>query len=847
MAVSLAPLPIDEVLPELIAALRAKTSVVLRAPPGAGKTTRVPPALLDAGLVADGKIVVLQPRRVAARAAAARIAAERGAKLGEEIGYQVRFESKTSRRTRIEVITEGILLRRLNDQPFLEGTAVVIFDEFHERSLSSDLSLGMVRQLQQTVRPDLRIVVMSATLAAAPVAAYLNNCPTVESRGRTFEVEIRYSPLLAKRPLEDQVAEGVEHILAATPGDCLVFLPGVGEIRAAARRLERLAQQHDLAVLPLYGDLPAEEQDAVLRPGERRKVILATNVAETSLTIEGVTGVVDSGLARVLRYDERTGLDHLELSTISKASADQRAGRAGRTRPGVCLRLWPEAAQRIRAEFETAEIQRVDLAGAALAVLCWMAPDLAAFPWFEPPSAAALAKAVSLLQRLEAYDGEQVTPLGRAIAELPVHPRLGRLLIAGGQWGVGRRAALAAALLAERDPFLRGAGQEGRRRGASHRSQSDVLDRILALEQFAENGVLESDVGQLHRGGANLVLRSRDQLARLLESAGVATVDAAISSDEAILRALLAAFPDRVARRRERGGKRAIMIGGRGVRLADQSAVADEELFLCVDLEGGASEALVRQASAIQRSWLCPSFLRTEIMVAFDEQLERVTAKNRLFWDTLVLEEGEGSQPSDEQVSVALVAASTTRLEKVFPADDPDVAGFLSRVRCLASWRPDLNLPVLDDDALRGLLPLLCAGCRSLAAVRRAPWQHALRSLFNYQQLQTVAREAPERIEVPSGSQIAIQYEAGRPPILAVRIQEVFGLLETPRIAGGRIPVLLHLLAPNMRTAQVTDDLKSFWAYTYALVRKDLRARYPKHSWPENPYEAVAQRRPGRK
>jgi ATP-dependent helicase HrpB len=342
--------------------------------------------MLSAGMDKGEKILVLQPRRVAARATAARIAAERGWRLGEEVGYQVRFESRTTSRTRIEIITEGILLRRLATDPFLSGIGAVVFDEFHERSLASDLALAMVRQVQQSVRPELRIVVMSATLAAEPIAAYLGGAPIVESAGRTFPVEVRYQQALDKRPIAASVLSGATELLAATSGDLLVFLPGLAEIRDCERALAGLASAHDLAVHPLYGDLPAEEQDAVLRPGPRRKVILSTNVAETSLTIEGVTGVVDSGLARVLKYDERTGLDRLELGPISKASAEQRAGRAGRTQPGVCLRLWPEAAQRIRPEYELPEIQRVDLAGAVLQVLAWIEPDLAAFPWFEPPS-----------------------------------------------------------------------------------------------------------------------------------------------------------------------------------------------------------------------------------------------------------------------------------------------------------------------------------------------------------------------------------------------------------------------------------------------------------------------------
>ena len=841
----LPPLPIDEVLPQIVSALQRSNCAVLRAPPGAGKTTRVPPALLEAGLADGGKILVLQPRRVAARAAAARMSAERGTRLGDEIGFQVRFESKTGPRTRIEVITEGILLRMLLDSPFLPGIAAVIFDEFHERSLSSDLALGMVRQIQQSVRPELRVLVMSATLAAEPIANYLGGCPIIESRGRVFDVEVQYTPHLDKRPIVDLAVMGIEQILPQTAGDVLVFLPGVGEIQQTVKLLHSLAERQNIALMELYGDLPAAEQDRVLAPSDRRKVILSTNVAETSLTIEGVTAVVDSGLARVLLYEERTGLNSLELTPISKASADQRAGRAGRTQNGVCLRLWPAAAQHHRPEFETPEIHRVDLAGVVLQLLSWIEPDIAQFPWFEPPNPRSIERGRELLLRLGAFDGKSITPLGREIASLPVHPRIGRLLAEGRRLGSIERVALAAALLSERDPFLRNPSVAGGRRRPGHASQSDLLDRVHSLEEFEQRGITETEVGSIHRDAARIVLRARDQLLRSIGPAEA--VAANVDADEAVLRAVLAAFPDRVARRREPGSRRGVMVGGRGIKLADQVAVAEAELFVCVDVEAGASESLVRQASAIERSWLPQALLTAEVQVQFDPQQEKVVALKRTLFDTLVLDEGNAALPSGEEVSAVLAAAAAERFEKVYPADEPEIAGFVERVRCLQAWMPDLQLPRIDEHNLRELLGDLCAGCRSLSDVRRAPWLHAIKSRFSYQQLQTIEREAPERIEVPSGSRITVQYEVGRPPILAVRIQEVFGMNETPRIAGGRVPVLLHLLAPNMRVAQVTDDLRSFWATGYALVRKDLRARYPKHAWPEDPTTATAQRRPGRK
>lgn len=843
----LLPLPIDDVLPQVVAALRQSPCAVLRAPPGAGKTTRVPPALLDAGYAAKGKILVLQPRRVAARATAARMASERGTRLGEEVGYQVRFDSCTTSRTRIEVITEGILLRMLHEQPFLEGIAAVIFDEFHERSLSSDLALGMVRQIQQSVRPDLKVLVMSATLSAEPIAAYLGGCPVVESAGRMFPVAMRYSPSLDKRPVEELVIVGVEQVLKESPGDVLVFLPGVGEIRKAAAKLDRLAEEQNLAVMELYGDLPADQQDAVLAPGPRRKVILATNVAETSLTIEGVTAVVDSGLARIQRHDEQTGLDRLEVAPISKASADQRAGRAGRTQCGICLRLWPEASHRHRAEYETPEIHRVDLAGAVLQLAAWIEPDYCTFPWFEPPSPGAIERAESLLTMLGALHDRMITPLGKELASLPVHPRIARLLVEGQRLGAAKETALVAAMLSERDPFFRTGGPQ--RRPASHTSQSDVLDRLQALQDFESRGITDSSSGAINRQGAKQIFKVREQLLALIEKSGGNRTSGPqyASAVEAVLQAILAAYPDRVARRRETGSKRAVMVGGRGVKLADESAVLEAELFVCVNVDGASGEALVRQASGVRREWLSEELLATETVVEFDEPREAVTAKKQVSWNGLLLDESQAALPAGEKVESLLVSAAAERLERVLPKDNEDFTQFVTRAQCLAAWRPDWNLPPLDDVALRSLLPMLVSGCRSFADLRKAPWLHAAKSLFTYPQLQLIEREAPERIEVPSGSRIAVQYEVGRPPILEVRIQEVFSMLDTPRLAGGKVPVLMHLLAPNMRVAQVTDDLRSFWTNTYALVRKDLRNRYPRHSWPEDPFTAEPQRRPQRK
>jgi ATP-dependent helicase HrpB len=951
----LSPLPIDEMVPAVVAALRAHRAAVVSAPPGAGKTTRVPPALVAAGLAGEGRLVMLEPRRLAARAAARRIAEERGWRVGEEVGYQVRFERRAGPATRILVVTEGILVQMLQADPFLDGIGAIVFDELHERSLATDLSLAMARRVQREVRRDLRLIAMSATLDTAAVAAFLGSCPVVASQGRLHAVEVRYlepgrrgaasggAVVGTARAGRSAAAAGgaaatvpallvaaARQALAESAGDVLVFLPGVGEIQRAIAALSPLAAEHDLALVPLYGDLPPERQDAALRPGSRRKVVLATNVAETSVTVEGVSAVVDSGLARRLRYDPATGLDRLELGRISRAAAEQRAGRAGRQGPGLCLRLWGSWEHASRPEREVPEIARVDLAAPALQLLAWGERDLAAFDWFEAPDGAALAAAMRLLRRLRAVDEQGVTPDGRIMARLPVHPRIARLLLAGHRLGQPRDAALLAALLSERDPFPRrlagtaGNSGEGGEDGTPATSRSDLLDR---LDELARHD----------RGSVRFILRARDQLADLarreLGPMQTAPGDSEQARDDAVLRALLAAYPDRLARRREPGSPRAVMVGGRGVRLAETSAVRTAELFVAVELGGGgrgagghggsgggssgggrggtgggagrggasgsgpgpAAEDRVRLASAVEQEWLDPAGLTTTVELAFDEGRERVAAWRRTHWEDLVIAESEVPAPAGPAAEDLLVAAAALHPERALPLADFEVASWLARVRCLAAWMPELGLPDLgpagaaerkdrgsregseraergnskedsvgsDPDAggseqadvgaggeqaaagaglastLRRLLPALAAGRRSFAELRRAPLLPALQGLLTPRQAAALAREAPERLAVPSGSQIRLRYEPGQPPVLAARIQELFGLAETPRVAGGRISVLLHLLAPNQRPQQVTQDLRSFWQTTYPQVKKELAARYPKHAWPDNPWDAA--------
>jgi ATP-dependent helicase HrpB len=849
-----APLPIDAVLPELLETLRHSNSLVLQAPTGAGKTTRVPPALLDAGIAGPGQILLLEPRRLAARAAARRIAFERGTNLGEEIGYQVRFDQRSTSRTRIVAVTDGILIRKLQDDPFLESVSAILFDEFHERSLNVDLALAMARRVQQTVRPDLKLVVMSATLSAEPVARFLGQCPIVTSAGRLHPVEIRYQGQISSLPMVDQAAQAAVELLQQTSGDLLVFLPGVREIHQVARLLSSAAAEQNLAILPLYGDLSPEQQDQVLGKCAQRKVVLATNVAETSITIDGVTGVVDTGQVRQLQFDPGLGLDRLVLTKISQASADQRAGRAGRTQPGSCVRLWLEREQRGLGAQTEPEIRRVDVAGPVLELLCWGEADVAAFPWFEAPRPEALSQAMTLLERLGAIAGDQPTEIGRRMVGLPLHPRLSRMLLEGQRLRVSNRVAWIAALLAERDPFERSDGRQAGPRGTLHHSVSDVLDRVQALEEFQKHGRSETSLGRLNPGAARFLEQAQQQLVRIIDnskaasrSEGSTAAGKVPSSDEAVLRSILAAFPDRVARRREPLARKGVMVGGRGVRLMDSSPVLEPELFVCVDTDAGASEVFVRLASGIERDWLSSHHLKTSIDVAFDPTFEKTIAVRRTRYFDLVIEEAMTTAPPDCDIGTILAAAAREHLERVLPADDGELKAFLARVQCLKEWMPQCDLPAADESSLQNLLPVLCQHCRSFAELRKAPWLANLKGTLSYPQQQFLDREAPAQIRVPSGSQITLLYAAGRSPILAVRIQELFGLTETPRIAGGKIPVVLHLLGPNYRPQQITDDLKSFWNNTYPEVRKELKRRYPKHSWPEDPWTAAPERKPGKR
>ncbi len=832
-----ASLPIDDVLDEVTQALQAPGTAVLVAAPGAGKTTRVPPAAHAAGL---GPIVILEPRRIAARAAARRVAEENGWRVGEEVGYHVRFDKKCGPKTRILFCTEGILLARLQADPFLEDVGCLIFDEFHERSLDADLALAMANRVRADARDDLRILVTSATLDPEPVSRFLGGAPIIESEGRSYPIDQRFMPPVAaaagtftgsgrSEALEDHVARGVNLALAETDGDVLVFLAGVGEIKRCADRLARIPK---IEIHQLYGDLDPGAQDAALSAGPRRRVVLSTNVAESSVTVGGVQAVVDSGEARVLRHDAGSGVDRLVVERIDRAAADQRAGRAGRLGPGLCVRLWSQIDDRTLDSHLVPEVRRLDVAAPVLELANWGETDVAAFPWFERPRAGAIEGAMELLAGLGAVDARgHITEQGRAMSRLPLPPRLAALVLKGRDLGAVEIAALAAALLSERDPFIRrGRGGSSSRRDTT---ESDVFERCVALDGGPSGRHLE-----VARSAARQVHRVSDQILRSVPKGGGKR---AASDETALARALFAAFPDRLCIRRAEDRERAVMVGGKGLRMGFECGVTEAEFFVAVRLMAGrrpGDEDIVQLASAVDRQWIDGGEVHVSTRPVFDAARGRVVGRRREMLGPLVLSERDHPDCPAAEAEEVLIEAALKDPVRALGLDRDSVAALLGRLRFLRAHLPDLGLPDPSDEAFRELIPSLAGGARSFADLAKRPVLDIFLGSLTHQQRVALEREAPERIRVPSGSHIRLAYDGDRAPVLAVRIQEMFGLPDTPRIASGRVPVVLHLLAPNGRPQQVTGDLASFWRDAYHHVRKDLRARYPKHPWPEDPLTA---------
>jgi len=825
-------LPIDDVLPAIVRGARDARRVLLRAEPGAGKTTRVPPALLDAG-VGGGEIVVVEPRRIAARAAAGWIAAARGTPLGREIGYRVRFESVGDARTRVWFVTEGIFGRRLATDPFLEGVDVVVLDEFHERHLEGDLALAVVRHLQETVRPDLVLVVMSATLDAERMRGAVPGAVLVEAAGRMHPVSIEHAGAPGDAAdVSTRVLRALPGALAADDGDVLVFLAGARDIRRTAEAIRPMCDRAGALVQMLHGTQPLAEQQAVLRRTAGRRVVLATNVAETALTVEGVTTVIDAGEARIARFDARIGVNRLAVMPISRAAATQRAGRAGRTRPGRCIRLWSAAEDAGRREQETPEILRLDLARFMLTVGVWGMASVEELPWLDAPPSASIARATALLADLGATGSDGLTDVGRRMLALPLEPRLARVMVEAERLGCGDDGALLAALAGERDVVRRGPAGSAHRDPPTGASDLGFRMGLFREVEAAGFGAGACDAAGVDRGAVRAVDRVRRQLAPKRRGAG--------GVDEASLgRALLAGFPDRVARRREGATPRAVMVGGTGVVLARESVVRDAPLFVCVEIEaGGGAESLVRIASAVDEEWLAelPGGITRETTLEWDAATERLVARTRRRYRDLVLDEKTRAEVDRD--------AAGSELAKI-ALDDPVAAcGLDDTARAtlarLAFWRQAFDadgttpsVDVLLADAVRAA----AFGRVSFAELRRANVLGILLGSLPPGVRARLDREAPVSWLLPSGRRADVTYDPDRPPRVAARVQELFGLATTPKL-GDRIPLVVELLAPNGRPVQVTDDLASFWQTTYADVRRQLRGRYPKHDWPEDPTTA---------
>jgi ATP-dependent helicase HrpB len=828
-------LPIDALLPDLRRTLAGAPAAVLQAPPGAGKTTRVPLALLDEEWLGDRKIVLLEPRRLAARAAARFMAHSLGEAVGQRVGYRVRLDNKVGPRTRIEVVTEGILTRMLQHDPALQQVGLVVFDEFHERSLQADLALALCLDVQGALREDLRLLVMSATLDGAAVARLLDDAPVLTSAGRSYPVETRYQPpraLFAREPgaFCEEVAQAVRAVLQEQSGSLLVFLPGEAEIRRVERALQSAGLGAEVILAPLYGQLTALAQDSAIQaaPAGRRKVVLATAIAETSLTIEGIRVVIDAGLMRQPRFDPNRGLTRLATLPVSRAAADQRRGRAGRLEPGVCYRLWSE---HLRLQpHSMAEILQADLAALLLELAGWGVRDAAQLRWLDMPPAAHIAQATELLQRLGALDAAaQITAHGRAMLELGTHPRLAHMMLRGTELGYGALACELAALLGERDPL-------------SHALAGDA-DLVLRLEWLRGRGARADVAGGLRRQLRDAVQQWQRQLCCARSPAD--------HGDLNMTGVLLAcAYPDRIGQRRGSADYRFLLSNGRGAYFADAQPLAAQDYLVAAYL-GDGREARIFLAAAVDRQQLLDyhgALVSEHRFVAWNAVEQCVQARRQRRLGELVLDDRSWQEADPERVRAALLEGIVRHGSACLPWTDA-ARQLQARVGFMHRLAPQ-DWPDLGDDALMTALqdwlsPWL-DGMARLAHLKRLDLHAVLLAQLSWQQQRRLDELAPTHVRVPSGSRVRVDY-GQQTPVLAVRLQEMFGLTDTPCIAGGRVPLLLHLLSPAHRPVQITRDLAAFWNGAYHEVRKELQGRYPKHHWPDQPLQAQATARTRRR
>jgi len=858
-------LPIYELATQLTASLRARSRLVLQAPTGSGKSTQVPQILLDTGFAGDGEIVVLQPRRLATRMLAARVAQERGVRLGEEVGYQIRLDKVCSRKTRIRFVTEGVLLRQMLSDPELRGTAVIIFDEFHERHLYGDITLARALDLQETRRPDLKLVVMSATLDAGALQKYLAPCELLTSRGRTFPVDVEYvGKPLGDTPVWDAAAEEFERISGQTEGDVLVFMSGAYEISRTISAIRMTRAGSRCTVLPLHGELPAADQDAAVARYEQRKVIVSTNVAETSLTIDGVRVVIDAGQAKIARFDPYRGINTLLVERISRASAEQRAGRAGRTAPGRCVRLWTEREHADRPAQELPEVKRLDLSEVVLTLKASGVEDVAKFRWLEAPDPRSLERALTLLTDLGALRREAlprvpdpavgevperdaperlppgITPLGRRMLAFPAHPRYARMLLAAHELGCVPAVVQVAALTQGRGVIRRAEGrqmQQDRDDALGESAESDFFLHLRAL-RFAEQRNFNPQTCRplgVQAPAAREAAALAAQFLRIAKDEGL-DVTPRDETGEALQRCVLAGFPDMVAMRLDAGTLRCALVHGRKGVLARESVVTTPLLVASevreVEIRGGV-ETLLTLATAIKEEWLrelFPDGFRETTEVFFDSSLRRVLAKKQTRFHDLVLHSEQSDKVPLEEAA-ALLAREVEAGTCPMKLWDNTVEQWILRLNQLAEWFPEYELPKLGDEERRMLLEQICHGATSYKEIKERSVWPTVKSWLSPLQQQLLDEQAPERIELPGGRKAKIIYAPGATPHIAARIQDLYGVTGELRIAAHRIPLVIQVLAPNHRPIQITQNLATFWKDSYPRIKQELQRKYPRHEW----------------
>ena len=840
-------LPIYEIEREIISRLKSDRRLILSAPTGSGKSTQVPQMLLKHGLLGGGQVVVLQPRRLATRLLAARVAQELGVKLGDEAGYQIRFENVTSAKTKIRFVTEGVLLRQMINDPKLPGVSAILFDEFHERHLYGDITLARTLDLQERHRPDLNLAVMSATLNACELEKYLSPCATLSSEGRTFPVEIEYLPHRIGAngpPVWELAAEEFSRFVGdGGAGDVLVFMPGGFEISQTIEAIRHTSEAKGYIILPLHGELPPRDQDAAVARYEQPKVVVATNVAETSITIDGVRLVIDSGLARIARYDSNRGINTLLIEKISQANADQRTGRAGRTAPGKCVRLWSRSEHDERAPHELPEIRRLDLSEVVLTLKAADVDDLRKFRWLEKPDEISLTHAEELLEDLGAIGHDKkITAIGRKMLAFPLHPRYARMLLAAQEFGCVRQACLVAALTQGRDLLLRNCGKEvdsAREDLFGEKASSDFWILMRAWN-FAANNQFRIDACRklgIHAVTARQVGPLLEQFLRIAKDEGLDTQTREVK-DEALQKCILIGFSDRVARRLDQGTLRCELVHNRRGVLARESVVQKSPLLVVAEIReietrDKEMNTILSLATTIETEWLrelFPDDLKSDVHVQFDAQQKRVLAAELLRFRGLALA-AKRIDPPPADAAAKLLADEIIAGRLLLPNWDHGVEQWLARLNLLCANCPELRLPKMSDDDKKHIIEQLCHGASSYKEIKEREVKPIVMSWLSHARRELLDKHAPERLTLPNGRTPKVNYEDGKTPFISLRIQELYDVNQTPKIAMGRVPVVVHILTPGMKPIQVTQDLANFWREHYPKIKPELQRKYPRHFW----------------